>query len=125
MIDFHIDGSSKKTENYLDSLLKGDMYSNLDKYGKVGVAALSNATPSRSGQTARSWGYRVIRNKTSPGIEWFNTNVNDGANIAVLIQYGHATRTGGYVHGRDYINPAMRGIFDQIASDVWAKTQRR
>ena len=92
---------------------------NLDRFGKMGVDALSKATPVESGETARSWGYRITGDTRNPGIEWYNTHVDGGKVIAILIQYGHGTGTGGYVAGRDYINPAIKPIFDQIALDMW------
>lgn len=125
MIDVTFEGDFKKTEKFLNEAVSGDIYLNLDRYGKRGVNALATATPVKSGETANSWGYRVIRNPLRPGIEWYNTHVNDGANIAILIQYGHATGTGGYVEGRDYINPAIQPIFDQIAEDLWNELRRR
>lgn len=91
----------------------------LDRYGKVGVEALRRATPVDSGLTANSWGYRIVKMGAGSRIEWYNTNVNDRTVIAVLIQYGHGTGTGGYVEGRDYVNPAMRRVFDQLAEEVW------
>lgn len=106
-------------ETFLKKVSTGDFYSRLDSWGKAGVAALSKATPKESSKTAQSWGYRVIKSKLYPGVEWYNTNTNDGANIAVLIQYGHGTGTGGYVQGIDYINPAMRPLFEKIADEIW------
>lgn len=106
---------------FLEKLSKGSMFDGLDAFGQKGVDALASATPRESGETAQSWGYKILRGKGSVTIEWYNTNVHNGSNIAVLIQYGHGTGTGGYVVGRDYINPAMRPIFDQIADDVWKK----
>lgn len=112
-------GDFNTIEAFLKKVSTGDLYSRLDKYGAEGVKALRRATPIESGETARGWGYRVIRSKNNPGIEWYNTHTNDGANIAVLIQYGHGTGTGGYVQGIDYINPAMRPLFERIADDIW------
>lgn len=91
----------------------------LNHYGRKGVAALRAATPVDSGDTAKSWSYKIYSFRNSFKITWKNSNVNDGVSIAVLIQYGHATGTGGYVQGRDYINPAIRPIFDKLANDVW------
>lgn len=113
-------GNSDKTKKFLSRLLAGDQYSELDSYGRMGVEALRKATPVRTGLAAQSWGYRIIRGKR-PRIEWYNTDRENGVPVVILIQYGHATGTGGYVHGRDFINPAMRPIFDQIANDVWRK----
>jgi hypothetical protein len=112
-------GSFEKTTKYLERLKSGDMFSNLESYGRRGVDALASATPRESGKTAQSWGYQVNRGKNKVSISWFNTHVVDGVNIAVIIQYGHGTGTGGYVQGTEYINPAIRPIFDEIVNDVW------
>lgn len=114
-------GNYNKTDSFLKKLLTGDIYSNFNRYGQLGIDALSQSTPIESGLTSSSWGYRIIKNRRHPGIEWFNTNVASGTPVAILIQYGHGTGTGGYVSGRDYINPAMRSIFDNIANDIWKK----
>lgn len=115
-------GNFNKTSHFLNRLLHGDIYRDLDRYGQMGVEALSRMTPVNSGHTAQSWGYRVINEHGRKGVMWFNTNLdNQGTPIAILIQYGHGTGTGGYVSGRDFINPAMRPIFDQIANDIWKK----
>lgn len=122
MLRFTQKGDWEKTRKALKLMGEGDIFSELDRYGKIGVDALSKATPAESGETGRSWAYRVIKDRNRPGIEWYNTNkVAGGTSVAILIQYGHGTGTGGYVAGRDYINPAMRPIFDQIAADVWKK----
>lgn len=122
MIGVESKGDHDKTSKRLKKLLDGDIFSGLDSYGRMGVAALSRATPTDTGESRNSWGYRLIKSKTYPGIEWFNTNVTTtGQAVVILIQYGHGTGTGGYVAGRDFINPAMRPIFDKIAADVWKK----
>lgn len=118
-IDFQVSGDFKNIERFLKKALGNDLYSKLDSYGRRGVEALRAATPTESGETAAGWGYRVIKSKTNPGIEWYNDHVVDGANIAILIQYGHGTRNGGYVKGRDYINPAIQPIFDEIVDAMW------
>jgi hypothetical protein len=116
-------GDHNKTANALRKILRGDIFTQLDQYGQMGVAALEQSTPVDSRMTAGSWRYRIIRGRF-PGIEWFNTNMtNQGTPVAILIQYGHATGTGGYVAGRDFINPAMRPVFDKIADDVWKKVK--
>lgn len=112
-------GDFSKTEKFLNSISKKLYYRNLQKYAEQGVAALASATPVDSGTTANSWGYEIRQTKNSVSIYWTNSNVNKGVPIAVIIQYGHGTRNGGYVQGRDYINPAMRPIFDKIAENVW------
>lgn len=91
----------------------------LHKYGQLGVQALSLATPLDSGETATSWNYEIEQDGDTITLAWNNTHVNHGVNIAVILQYGHGTGTGGYVVGRDYINPALRPIFDDIADAVW------
>lgn len=112
-------GSFKKTQSFLDSVMKKDIYGQLDHYAQLGVIALSSATPTDSGVTANSWYYEIKRTKSSITIVWKNSHVVAGAPIAILLQYGHGTGTGGYVEGRDYINPAIKPVMDQIASDVW------
>jgi predicted Zn-dependent protease len=128
MIGITATGDYNKTIVYLTRLskadVKGDIFSGLDRYGRIGVDALSNATPVDSRLTANSWGYRIIKARNRPGIEWYNTNVVDNIHVAILIQYGHATGTGGYVAGRDFINPAIQPIFDQIVSDVWREVTK-
>ena len=112
-------GDFSKTEKFLNSISKKLYYRNLQKYAEQGVAALASATPIDSGTTANSWDYEIRQTKNSVSIYWTNSNVNKGVPIAIIIQYGHGTRNGGYVQGRDYINPAMRPIFDKIAENVW------
>ena len=112
-------GDFSKTEKFLNAISKKLYYRNLQKYAEQGVAALASATPIDSGTTANSWDYEIRQTKNSVSIYWTNSNVNKGVPIAVIIQYGHGTRNGGYVQGRDYINPAMRPIFDKIAENVW------
>ena len=114
-------GSFKRTLTFLDRLRNGDIYKGLEQYGKRGVSALESATPRRSGATASGWTYGIERSRSGVTIYWDNTNVNQGSKIAILIQYGHGTGTGGYVSGRDYINPAIRPVFDEIAREVWEK----
>lgn len=120
MIGLSSSGSFKHMESFLSNLKKG-LYSDLETYGRMGVSALARATPTESGLTARSWAYKVKRSVDSASIEWTNTNIHNGENVAILLQYGHGTGTGGYVAGRDYINPAIQPIFDQIADEVWKK----
>lgn len=119
MIGANSPGDFKKTNAFLDRLRKGDVFKNFDRYGRLGVDALSSITPVDSSLTADSWGYRVIDDRERPGIEWYNTNLVEGIPVVILIQYGHATGTGGFVAGIDFVNPAIQPIFDQIAADVW------
>jgi hypothetical protein len=114
-------GSFAKTEKFLRGLDDRKLFSDLDRYGRMGVDALRSATPVETGRAAKSWGYQINTKGGRVSISWFNTDVEGGVNIAVIVQYGHGTGTGGYVQGRDYINPAMRPIFDRILDDVWRK----
>lgn len=91
----------------------------LKKYGEQGVKALSEATPKDTGKTAASWSYKISNTSKGFKLDWTNSNTNQGVNIALIIQYGHGTSTGAYVQGRDYINPALKPIFDEIANAVW------
>lgn len=119
MISVTSTGSFEKTMKFLEKLGSQELFASLERYGRIGVQALSAATPSETGETAHSWDYEVIRSKNGFTISWLNTHENEGVNIAVIIQYGHGTGTGGFIRGRDYINPAMQPIFDQILEDVW------
>lgn len=119
MITVTTRGSWDHAENWLRKLLRGDIYAKLDKYGALGVNVLSNATPVDTGETAAAWSYRIKRSSGYYSIEWTNSNINEGRPIAILIQYGHGTGWGGYVQGRDYINPAIRPIFEQMAAEAW------
>ena len=119
MITFTTKGDLSKTDKFLDKLLKRDIYSKLEVYAQRGVEALAAATPKRSGLTASSWTYEIDRSPNAVSIIWKNTNINKGANIALLIQYGHGTRNGGYVSGIDYINPTLKPMFNEIAESVW------
>jgi hypothetical protein len=112
-------GSFDKTTKFLERMASGKIFAGLDHYGRIGVDALSRATPRDTGETATSWGYQVAHTKGRHSISWYNTHKEDGVNIAVIIQYGHGTGTGGYVEGRDYINPAIQPVFDKIVSDIW------
>ena len=112
-------GDLSASMRFLNALKHKDFLKELDKYGRKGVKALSLATPVDTGKTASSWDYEIHYYKGGASIVWTNSNVNKGENIAVLLQYGHGTRNGGYVQGRDYINPALRPIFDEIADSAW------
>lgn len=115
-------GSFNNTTKWLNQLLKGEIYKDLDRYGQMGVNALASVTPKNSGETANSWGYRISRTGHSTTVIWTNSNsTSTGVPIVILLQYGHGTGTGGYVQGYDYINPAVRPIMDQIAINVWEK----
>ena len=119
MISFRQKGDFSKTKKYFEKLKTAVNFQNLDKYGQEGVRALSSATPVDTGKTAGSWEYKVERKDGKVSISFYNTNVVDGVPIAIILQYGHATRNGGWVQGRDYINPAIQPIFDKIADSAW------
>lgn len=118
-ISFHQRGSFKNTEKLLKKSLGHDYRSVLEKYGRKGVDVLSANTPINTGKTAHSWSYEIIQNGSSLSVIWSNSNVNKGVNIALILQYGHGTGTGGYVQGIDYINPALKPIFDDLANEAW------
>lgn len=124
VITFKHKGSLRKTTNFLERIKRHNFYAGLDQYGQIGVDALSAATPIDSGNTAASWTYSIEKTKQGVTIFWSNSNVNAGVNIAVILQYGHGTGTGGWVEGRDYINPAIRPIFDDIAENAWKEVTR-
>lgn len=119
MITFRQKGDFSKFTNYLERLKEIVKKSDLDKYGQEGVAALSSATPVETGLTANSWRYDIKHQNGSAYISFYNSNINNGVPIAIILQYGHGTRNGGWVQGRDYINPAIQPIFDKIAEDAW------
>ena len=119
MIKFRQKGDFSKATNYFMKLKKAVGASDLSKYGKAGVDALSSATPVDSGLTAGSWYYKIENQNGRVSINFCNSNVNEGVPIAVIIQYGHGTGTGGWVEGRDYINPAILPVFDKIAEEAW------
>lgn len=118
-------GNFNKTERFLQRARKTDILSILDRYGQMGVEALRNATPFDTGMTAASWGYEIEYARRGYSITWTNSNVQDGVPIAILLQYGHGTRNGGYVQGRDYINPALAPIFDAIAEEAWKEVAKQ
>jgi hypothetical protein len=116
-------GNFNNTERFLKGAKKLDIKRILESYGREGVRALASATPVDSGLTADSWGFRVTISKGSFSIVWTNSNVVKGVPIAIILQYGHGTGTGGYVQGRDYINPAIQPIFQKIADSVWLEVR--
>ena len=119
MVSFKHRGNFNHLEKFLNKVQNRNYLNTLDKYGQMGVEALAANTPVDTGKTAESWTYEIERTSTKTTISWLNTNVNNGVNVAVILQYGHGTGTGGYVQGRDYINPAMRPVFDKIADEAW------
>ena len=124
MISFNHKGDLSKTVKFLKKAQGLDISAVLDKYGKEGVSALASATPIESGETANSWYYEIERSKRSATITFLNSHVNKGVPIAIILQYGHGTGTGGWVQGRDYINPAIQPIFDKIADEAWREVTK-
>ena len=124
MISFSHKGDFSKLDRYFEKLKNAVHVGDLDKYGREGVAALMSATPVDSGLTASSWSYEIVRKKGSVAITFNNSNIQNGVPIAVILQYGHGTGTGGWVQGRDYINPAIQPLFDKIANDAWREVTK-
>lgn len=124
MISFSQKGDFANTKIYLDKIKKAVGSVNLERYGREGVNALSSATPVDSGLTASCWSYKVLNKGGTYSIEFYNSNIQNGVPIAIILQYGHGTRNGGWVQGRDYINPAIQPIFDKIASDAWKEVTK-
>lgn len=118
-VNFEVSGGFTKTERFLNRMKRREYLNVLDEFGRDGVQALRNATPVDSGATAEAWDYEIKRTRNYTEIVWTNSNINDGVPIAVILQYGHGTGTGGYVQGRDYINPVIRPVFDKIAEKAW------
>ena len=124
MISFRQKGDFSKLTSFLERAKETVYLGDLNKYGRQGVAALASATPIDSGETAESWYYEIENNKRSATITFYNSNVQNGVPIAIILQYGHGTRNGGWVEGRDYINPAIQPIFDQIVDDAWREVNK-
>lgn len=124
MISFRQKGDFSKLSKFLEKAKNAVKIGDLDKYGREGVAALASATPVDSGLTANSWYYKIKRSNGSVSIEFCNSNVQNGVPIAIILQYGHGTGTGGWVEGRDYINPAIQPIFDKIAQNAWKEVTK-
>ena len=112
-------GSFNKTERFLKKAHNASKTIDLTKYGEKGVAALQAATPTRTGLTASSWYYKIEKSGSTITLSFLNSNVNHGVPIAIILQYGHGTNNGGWVQGRDYINPALRPIFDEMVEAIW------
>ena len=124
MISFRQKGDFSKSMRFLERAKNVVRLGDLDAYGRAGVAALASATPTDTGKTAGSWYYQIVRTKGSVSIEFHNSNIQNGVTIAIILQYGHGTGTGGWVQGRDYINPAIQPIFDKIANDAWEEVTK-
>lgn len=124
MISFRQKGDFSKLNRYLNRVRDAIRHGDLDKYGRAGVAALASATPVDSGLTASSWYYKIENSRGRLSITFYNSNIQNGVPIAIILQYGHGTGTGGWVQGRDYINPAVQPIFDQIVNDAWREVTK-
>lgn len=124
MISFKQKGDFDKLNSFFEKAKETIKLGDLDKYGREGVRALAAATPVDTGLTAESWHYEIIRKDGSVSIAFSNSNIQKGVSIAVILQYGHGTRNGGWVEGRDYINPAVQPIFDKIAEEAWKEVKK-
>lgn len=124
MITFRQKGDFSKLTRFLERAKNAVKLGDLDKYGREGVAALSSATPNESGKTANSWYYEITNKNGRATITFYNSNIQNGVPIAIILQYGHGTGTGGWVEGRDYINPSIQPIFDKIADSAWREVTK-
>lgn len=123
-ISFKQKGDFSKFNAYIDKTRKIFKFGEIEKYAKEGINALKDATPVDSGLTKDSWYYKIERKKDMVTISYLNTNIQNGIPIAIILQYGHATRNGGWVEGIDYINPSLKPIFEKIANDAWKEARR-
>ena len=124
MIKFENKGDFSKTTNFLTNLKRSKLVKDLDKFGRKGVEALKSVTPINTGLTANSWYYEIIEENNSTKINFCNSNIQNGVPIAIILQYGHGTRNGGWVEGKDYINPAIQPIFDDIVNNAWKEVTK-
>ena len=124
MIKFRQKGDFSKLTRFLEKAKEAVHLGDLDKYGREGVAALASATPIDSGETASSWSYKITNKQGLAKITFYNSNIQNGVPIAIILQYGHGTRNGGWVQGRDYINPAIQPIFDKIVNEAWREVTK-
>lgn len=124
MISIDQKGDFAALTTYLNKLNKQNNIEILNKYGKEGVRLLSSATPVRSGKTAASWYYKIEQSKNTISLNFYNSNINKGVPIAIILQYGHGTRNGGWVQGRDYINPVVQPLFNKIAQEAWEEVTK-
>ena len=124
MITFRHKGDFSKLTSFLEKAKNAVRLGDLDKYGRKGVAALASATPVETGLTADSWYYEIEHKEGSARISFHNSNIQNGVPIAIILQYGHGTRNGGWVEGRDYINPAVQPLFDEIANSAWKEVTK-
>lgn len=123
MLTFKSKGDFSKTNKFFERMLEIIDLSVFDEYGKRGVEALQASTPIDSGKTASSWSYEIVHKKGRVSVIWNNSNINNGVNIAIILQYGHGTRSGAYVQGVDYINPALKPVFDEMSNKMWEEVK--
>lgn len=121
MIKYSLSGSTSNTRDFLRKMQAPDLFSGIERLAQRGVTALEAATPSETGMTGAAWSYEIENTNGRITVWWNNDHIEGGVNIAVILQYGHGTGTGGYVAGRDYINPALQPVFDEIAAEMWKK----
>lgn len=124
MISFRQKGDFSKSTGFLKRAKNGVRLGNLERYGQEGVLALASATPTDTGLTASSWFYQIVQKNNSVSIEFHNSNIQNGVPIAIILHYGHGTGTGGWVQGRDYINPAIQPVFDKLANEAWREVTK-
>lgn len=124
MISVGVKGNFNKVDSFFERLKEIAKLGILNEYGRKGVELLSEATPKDSGKTASSWNYNINRENGETKLEWHNDNMNDGVNIAIILQYGHATGTGGYVQGIDYINPALEPVFEDLLKELGKELEK-
>lgn len=124
MISFRHKGDFSNLTNLLERSKELFKLSDLDRYGREGVEALSSATPVDTGLTARSWSYKITHERGTVSISFHNSNIQNGVPIAIILQYGHGTGSGAWVQGRDYINPAIQPVFDKILNDAWKEVRK-
>lgn len=125
MIKLSTTGDFKKTKKFLENINPHFIYNRLDRYGQLGVDRLRDATPKDTGLTSESWSYKLYVGQERASIEWWNSNIKDGVPIALVIQYGHGMPNGGYVQGIDYINPALKPVFEAIKDDLWKEVTKK
>ena len=124
MISFRQKGDFSNLSSYFEKVKEKVKLGDLDKYGRAGVAALASATPVDTGLTADSWYYKITNDGQSAKVTFYNSNIQNGVPIAIILQYGHGTRNGGWVQGRDYVNPAVQPIFDKLANEAWREVTK-
>lgn len=124
MIETKIRGDWSRTTNFLKNMPRKDFTYLLHHYGELGVARLSAMSPKDTGRMASSWSYKITKSKNTYTITWHNSDIEDGCNVAILVQYGHATQNGAFVQGNDFINPALKSVMDDLSAKIWEEVVR-